>query len=484
MTVSSQKVGGTRWAGSTYFGKRSLSFRPPHARTVKYWEDTYDVQYWLYTMKLKMIPLVTASLTSALVSIVLLQTLLAQTPTPKSSPPTATPRPTSVVTRSTTLTATNRLTISLPVTTASPISSVLTAPLVYVVSAGDSLSSIAVQFDVTMDDLIAANNISDPNLIRLGQKLFIPGHTSIIDPAIAAIAEPEPTEEPVPSRPDIVERLTSTARQTTAKSPFHKTTWLTYYGRPDVPVMGILGEYEIDDLAGLLQEKADVYDEANGTDLKVMPAFHLVYGMATKAPGDGSYLTFLTDTLTEEYIKAAKKAKFAVILDIQIGALTPAASLEYAFKWLEHEHVHLALDPEFAISYEGQVTPGAPAGYITAAEINDAQAAMQSYIQKNKIKGKRILLLHQFLDTMIVDKSEINHDFAGIEIAISVDGWGPPAGKISKYNQFVSEETTFSSFKLFYRWDVPVMSEREALGVDTFNSYDYIEVTPNMIIYQ
>ena len=45
----------------------------------------------------------------------------------------------------------------------------------YVVKAGDALSKIAVQHGVKSKDLMAANNITDANKIRVGQKLVIPG---------------------------------------------------------------------------------------------------------------------------------------------------------------------------------------------------------------------------------------------------------------------------------------------------------------------
>lgn len=53
----------------------------------------------------------------------------------------------------------------------------------YVVQAGDSLSRIASRHDVTVAALSAANNITDPNLIRVGQKLVIPGAPETDEPA-------------------------------------------------------------------------------------------------------------------------------------------------------------------------------------------------------------------------------------------------------------------------------------------------------------
>lgn len=46
---------------------------------------------------------------------------------------------------------------------------------VYIVQPGDSLSSIASRFSVTLTELMAANNISDPNQLAAGQQLVIPG---------------------------------------------------------------------------------------------------------------------------------------------------------------------------------------------------------------------------------------------------------------------------------------------------------------------
>lgn len=47
-------------------------------------------------------------------------------------------------------------------------------PQTYVVKSGDSLSSIASRFGTTVAKISSANNISNPNLIYVGQKLTIP----------------------------------------------------------------------------------------------------------------------------------------------------------------------------------------------------------------------------------------------------------------------------------------------------------------------
>lgn len=67
-------------------------------------------------------------------------------------------------------------------------------PLVYVVQAGDMLANISLRFDVPMEDIVAANNLFDPNSLYVGQELIIP---------IGGLptATPVPTDTPVSSEP-------------------------------------------------------------------------------------------------------------------------------------------------------------------------------------------------------------------------------------------------------------------------------------------
>ncbi|MGB0383673.1 MAG: hypothetical protein ACPGWR_02525 [Ardenticatenaceae bacterium] len=281
----------------------------------------------------------------------------------------------------------------------------------------------------------------------------------------------------------LVERMTESAQNAPEGSPYYKTTWVTYYGRPNIGVMGILGAYNINELIPLLREQTLAYDEANGPELDVMPAFHLVYGMATILPGeDNDHLAFLSDEVVMAYIEAAQQENMAVILDIQIGALPPPEAIERGLPFLQYENVHLAIDPEFAMKEPNQSRPGNPIGFITAQEVNQVQQTMQEHINNHQIPGTRILLLHQFLDTMILNKEQLQ-PYRQINLTITADGWGPPKGKIRKYNELTNQNTFFTGFKLFYDWDHPLLTEREALGIDPAEESS-IQITPNLIIYQ
>ncbi len=57
-----------------------------------------------------------------------------------------------------------------------------TGPFEYVVQEGDSLLSIALRFGVTTNDIIVANTLADPNSVFVGQELIIPGYQPEVPP--------------------------------------------------------------------------------------------------------------------------------------------------------------------------------------------------------------------------------------------------------------------------------------------------------------
>ena len=70
------------------------------------------------------------------------------------------------------------------------------AAATYVVQPGDTLWRISRQFGTTVDAIVQANNIPNPNLIYVGQVLEIPGTGPIQTPPIVP---PGPTTTPQPT---------------------------------------------------------------------------------------------------------------------------------------------------------------------------------------------------------------------------------------------------------------------------------------------
>lgn len=76
-------------------------------------------------------------------------------------------------------------------------------PTLYIVKGGDTLGSIAIEFDVSVEAIMQANGLSDPNALNVGQSLVIPVQgavlpTSTPPPAATSVAPPA-TSTPVQS---------------------------------------------------------------------------------------------------------------------------------------------------------------------------------------------------------------------------------------------------------------------------------------------
>jgi hypothetical protein len=79
-------------------------------------------------------------------------------------------------------------------------------PAVHVVQPGDSLSAIAFQYDVSIEALAEANGIVDTNVIHVGQKLIIPGPTSIPTATLPPTMTPTPRIPPELEIVDVIGR--------------------------------------------------------------------------------------------------------------------------------------------------------------------------------------------------------------------------------------------------------------------------------------
>jgi len=361
---------------------------------------------------------------------------------------------------------------------------------VYVVQPWDTLLKISLETGISIESIAKINNLEDINRLEIGQVLIIPNPDGTAPPLPAVAPGIAPSDAVTVAqfvtRTEIISRLTVAAQNPGVTSPFYKTTWVAFYGRPNTPVMGIVGEEPIDRLTDILKDRARQIDALNGPNLRVRPAFHLVHGMATIAEGDGSHLAYLDDALVMEYIEQGLKHQVAVILDVQMGALSATEALSPVMKYLKYPNVHLALDPEFAMKEPGQDVPGNPIGYITGREINEAQEYIQNYLEENNIRGRRILIVHQFFDAMIPNKDLIDWTNPRVELTIVADGFGPPGPKIVKYNDFFPADTSvrYTGLKLFNHWDEPLITDAQALGEERFTQKTFIDVTPNILIWQ
>jgi hypothetical protein len=247
---------------------------------------------------------------------------------------------------------------------------------------------------------------------------------------------------------------------------------VAYYGNPYSPVMGILGEYSIPDLIRRLQAQSERYQALNA-EQTVLPALHFIYAVAQEGPGrDGSFLYHMPDDVVERYIEQTAANGMLLFIDLQMGRADPVAEVERVRHWLSYEHVHLAVDPEFTMA-PGQ-RPGINIGSMDAGTINRMQAVLHDIALTSSISNK-ILIVHQFQADMITGKTGITNDEL-VDLVIDLDGFGPPFGKLEKYRALATNEPVeHTGFKLFYRWDEPMMTEAEVQA---------LVPRPSVVIYQ
>lgn len=259
---------------------------------------------------------------------------------------------------------------------------------------------------------------------------------------------------------------------TTKNGLLPKYRILTYYGFPGNKDMGILGEHDKEDILEMMREQAAAY-EAVDPSRPVLVAFEVIASVAQSKPqADGSYLLDAPAEALDEYADFAEENDVLLFLDVQIGRRTVAEDIKGLEPWLKKPHVHLALDPEFAMR-EDEV-PGTHIGQVTAKDIAETQKWLVDLANEAGIPPK-VLIVHQFHYSMIENKIDVA-PVEGVQLVIDADGWGTPAEKRATY-VVVNKQQPIEYFgvKLFYSQDKPLLTPEEILAFGP---------VPDLIIYQ
>ncbi len=246
---------------------------------------------------------------------------------------------------------------------------------------------------------------------------------------------------------------------------------VTWYGNPNDPRMGVLGQYFGDDLAARLRRQANAYAEVTGKN--VVPAYELIAVVAQGSAGeDGTWRRQETQEMIDDTLQQARANGFKLVLDLQPGHSSVQDELEFLRPWLEQPDVYLALDPEFNM-WQGQ-TPGEEIGHMTSDEVNYAINYLTNIIQQNGLPPK-VLIVHQFTMNMLPDKENIGGSPV-LDIVLDMDGFGAQWLKNDTWNMIMNQgELPFSGIKLFYDQDPGMFTPQEVME---------LQPTPSVVIYQ
>jgi len=244
---------------------------------------------------------------------------------------------------------------------------------------------------------------------------------------------------------------------------------VAYYGAPQDRQLGALGIGTPTQAARKLSKQADGYARKSRP---VLPAMELIAVVAAAHPGPGDrYNLRQPDSVIRRYLKAARKIKALLVLDIQPGRSDFFTETRRLRKWLKEPDVGLALDPEWRMA-PGQV-PGQVIGRVGAREVNATTAWLDQLVTRYRLPQK-LLLIHQFTDDMIPEAQL--KERKGLAYVLNVDGFGTQSLKIAKYKRFVAQAKRYRrGFKLFYREDTNTMTPAEVMRLTP---------RPDVVVYE
>jgi hypothetical protein len=245
---------------------------------------------------------------------------------------------------------------------------------------------------------------------------------------------------------------------------------VAFYGAPQSDELGALGIGTPAQAGRRLLRQARPYERKTRP---VLPAMELLATIANRDPGqDGLYITRQPPETIDRYLRAARRIKALLVLDIQPGRAGFVSETRRLERWLREPDVGLALDPEWHVA-EGEV-PGQVIGSVDAAVVDQVSQELSQIVQQGRLPEK-LLLVHQFTENMIKNKERLQRH-PGVALTINVDGFGDRPNKISKYDAFTSETVRFhDGFKLFYEEDTNLMTPAGVLALGP---------PPDVVVYE
>lgn len=222
---------------------------------------------------------------------------------------------------------------------------------------------------------------------------------------------------------------------------------IAFYGNPLSTRMGILGEFEPQEMLRKLDAEVAAWTQADPTT-PVLPALHMIAEVANPHPGaSGKYRTRMDSALIEKVYGWAKSRNALMFVDLQIGQSTLKDELPWIEKFLMRPDVHLGIDPEFAMQRTGGI-PGKRIGSYDAEDINFAIQFLAGLVDKYKLPPK-ILVVHRFTQRGVTNYKNIKLD-PRVQVVIQMDGFGAPWLKRDSFYSYVKKEPVqYAGWKQF-----------------------------------
>jgi hypothetical protein len=245
---------------------------------------------------------------------------------------------------------------------------------------------------------------------------------------------------------------------------------VAFDGAPQDPGLGALGIGSPSRAAAQLLAQAAPYARPNRP---VLPAMELIATVVQADPGpDGLYRMRESSSVVNRYLRAARRAKALLVLDIQPGRASFLSELRAYRRWLRLPDVGLALDPEWSVRAPDR--PGQVVGSTDATAVNRVAAALSRIVRAGNLPQK-LLIVHRFTNGMVTHANHLR-TYPGVATVLNTDGYGTRADKVARYEQLAKRTPGIANgFKLFYREDTGLMTPRQVLR---------LHPAPEVVVYE
>jgi LysM repeat protein len=135
--------------------------------------------------------------------------------------------------------------------------------VIHIVQGGDTISGLALKYDVPAEDIIAANNLINPNFLQVGAELIIPVG-GLAEATSTFTPEPTPTETPLPFNPPSVETATAIAESSATAAP---TASLPMTGNLQIEITELLGAGDLSQERVIIMNKGERLADMQGWTL-------------------------------------------------------------------------------------------------------------------------------------------------------------------------------------------------------------------------
>ncbi|CAG7844025.1 hypothetical protein USB125703_00244 [Pseudoclavibacter triregionum] len=227
---------------------------------------------------------------------------------------------------------------------------------------------------------------------------------------------------------------------------FDGRLYIAHYGQPGEPVLGVLGERDLDAAVAEVKARAEEYERVTGRT--VVPTFEIITTVASGALGDGDYSNEASVDVIRPWVERAGEEG--------------AKQYEELFAL---PHVGIALASEWRLK------PGQKhleqIGSVTAAEVNEALAWLAELTSSRGLPPK-IAIIHQFTPSMVTERETLDTTYDELALLLHVDGHGTPGDKMGTWEHLQEDlpEGIELGWKNFIDEDTPTFTPAQTVAIE------------------